>query len=56
VMRERGRMERVKVLREITCKTAELDLFQVILTPHYNRAHHNHLHLELDWKESGIVR
>jgi len=54
-----GRNDRSKklgLLREISCKTAELELFQVILTPHYNRAHHDHLHLELDWKESGIVR
>ncbi|MDH3974118.1 MAG: extensin family protein [Deltaproteobacteria bacterium] len=52
----RDRTGRLKRLRDITCKTADLNLFQVILTPHYNRAHHDHLHLELDWKESGIIR
>lgn len=52
----RDRTDKLETLREITCKTAELDLFQVILTPHYNSAHHDHLHLELDWKEGGIVR
>lgn len=35
------------VLREIVCETAERRLFQVVLTPNYNRAHHNHFHLEI---------
>lgn len=36
-----------RVLRHVTCQAAKKQIFQVILTPHYNRAHRNHLHLEL---------
>ena len=34
-------------LRAILCETAERRLFQVILTPNYNRPHKNHFHLEV---------
>jgi hypothetical protein len=34
-------------LRSITCEAADQHLFTTILTPNYNRAHHNHLHLEV---------
>jgi hypothetical protein len=34
-------------LRSITCETADQHLFTSILTPGYDRAHKNHLHLEL---------
>lgn len=44
-----------RVLRHIVCKAAELKLFQIILTPHYNRAHHNHIHLELKPGASAFV-
>ncbi len=36
-----------KTLREITCDTGGIDLFSSILTPHYNKAHYDHLHMEL---------
>lgn len=40
-------------MRRWVCAAAEAKLFQVILTPHHDRRHHNHLHLELrpgvDW-------
>ncbi|MBK6698259.1 MAG: extensin family protein [Myxococcales bacterium] len=36
-----------RVLREIVCEAADKHLFNVQLTPHYNRAHKNHLHLEV---------
>jgi len=36
-----------RILRSITCSVVDQKLFQVVLTPHYNRAHNNHLHLEL---------
>lgn len=36
-----------KILRTVVCQSANRRLFAVILTPHYNRAHHNHLHIEL---------
>ena len=35
------------------CDAVERDLFQVVITPHHDRAHQNHVHLELvpevDW-------
>jgi hypothetical protein len=41
------------LLRGVTCAAADRKLFQVVLTPHYNKAHENHVHLELkpevDW-------
>lgn len=40
-------------LRRLVCAAVEADLFQVVLTPHYDQAHQNHVHLELvpdvDW-------
>jgi hypothetical protein len=42
-----------RLLRKITCSAADSRLFQVVLTPHYNKAHGNHVHLEIkpevDW-------
>lgn len=39
--------------RSIVCEAARRNLFQVILTPHHDRAHANHVHLEVvpqvDW-------
>lgn len=34
-------------LREIVCEAADARLFNVELTPDYNHAHYNHLHLEV---------
>ncbi|MEC7525162.1 MAG: extensin family protein [Myxococcota bacterium] len=40
-------------LRRLVCAAVRDDLFQVVLTPHYDAAHANHVHLELvpdvDW-------
>ena len=36
-----------RLLRSITCTAADRKLFQVVLTPHYNKAHENHVHLEI---------
>jgi hypothetical protein len=45
--------EASRILRSVVCEAVERDLFQVVLTPHYDRAHQNHVHLELvpdvDW-------
>jgi hypothetical protein len=42
-----------RLLRSVTCGAADRKLFQVVLTPHYNHAHDNHVHLEIkpevDW-------
>jgi hypothetical protein len=41
------------VLRDLVCAAVTEDLFQVVITPHHNQAHHNHVHLEVvpdvDW-------
>ncbi len=34
-------------LRRLVCSVARSELFQVVLTPHYDAAHANHVHLEL---------
>jgi hypothetical protein len=34
-------------LRSILCETVAEHLFNVVLTPNYNRPHHNHFHLEV---------
>lgn len=34
-------------LRRLVCSVAEDELFQIVLTPHYDAAHANHVHLEL---------
>ena len=36
-----------RLLRGIACSAADRKLFQVVLTPHYNKAHDNHVHLEI---------
>lgn len=36
-----------RTLRSVVCEAARLDLFQVVLTPHHDPAHRNHVHLEL---------
>jgi hypothetical protein len=42
-----------KLLRQVVCRAVERDLFQVVITPHHDRDHQNHVHLELvpgvDW-------
>jgi hypothetical protein len=51
VRREESRGSRT--LRSVLCQAVDRKLFQVVLTPHYNKAHANHLHLErkpdVDW-------
>jgi hypothetical protein len=34
-------------LRAILCETVEQRLFNVVLTPNFNKPHHNHFHLEV---------
>lgn len=36
-----------KALRSIVCQAVDQHLFTSVLTPNYNRAHHNHVHLEV---------
>ena len=39
--------ESATLLRKIACQANEARLFNVLLTPNYNRAHRNHFHLEV---------
>lgn len=36
-----------KLMRELVCNALSRGLFTTVLTPHYNAAHSNHLHLEV---------
>jgi hypothetical protein len=36
-----------KVLRALVCEAVDAHFFQVVLTPNYNQAHFNHVHLEV---------
>lgn len=49
----RGEPEEAELLRSAVCQAVDMGVFQVILTPHHDRAHHNHVHIELvpdvDW-------
>lgn len=38
---------RGRELMSLVCEGRDLRLFHVMLTPHFNRAHHDHLHLEI---------
>jgi hypothetical protein len=42
-----------EILRQAVCDAVAMGIFQVVLTPHHDRAHHNHIHMELvpdvDW-------
>jgi len=39
--------EPAKALASLVCEAAAKHLFTYMLTPHYDRAHHDHLHLEI---------
>ena len=45
--------ESARTLRSLVCAAVAQDLFQVVLTPHFDHAHQNHVHLEvvpgIDW-------
>lgn len=38
---------KAKLMRRVVCRAARKNIFHVVITPHYNKAHHNHLHLEI---------
>lgn len=46
--------ERSARLRAVVCAAVRARIFQVVLTPHHDRAHQNHVHLEVvpgvDWQ------
>ncbi len=39
--------EKGKLLRRLVCDAVSQGLFQVVLTPHHDRTHQNHVHMEL---------
>ncbi len=45
------------ILRGMVCEAIRRDLFQVVVTPHHNDAHANHVHVEVvpgvDWSWNG---
>lgn len=43
----RKKTEQSLALRAILCEAVEARLFNIVLTPNYNRAHRNHFHLEV---------
>ena len=43
-----------KLLRDLACDAAQRGYFQVVVTPHHNAAHANHLHLEIDPAASSL--
>ncbi len=42
-----GDSDDLRLLRDLVCGAYERELFQVVLTPHHDEHHENHLHLEL---------
>jgi hypothetical protein len=43
-----------KLLRELVCDAGARGLFQVIVTPHHNAAHADHVHLEIDPQATSL--
>ncbi len=48
-----GESDDLRTLRDLICTAIDSDLFQIVLTPHFDRVHRNHVHLEIrpdvDW-------
>lgn len=42
-----GEAAHARRVREVVCEAADQGIFQIVITPHYNAAHHNHVHLEI---------
>lgn len=43
-----------ELLRDVVCDAARRGLFQVVVTPHHNAAHADHVHLEIDPLASSL--
>ena len=37
-----------RLMRQLVCEAAARGLFHIVVTPHHNDAHANHVHLEID--------
>lgn len=42
-----GESDQAKAMRRAVCSAIHDEIFEIVLTPHYDRAHQNHVHLEL---------
>jgi hypothetical protein len=42
-----GDTPEARLLREVVCRSDEIKLFNVLLTPNHDRAHRNHFHMEV---------
>jgi hypothetical protein len=42
-----------KIMRDLICEATDREVFQMVLTPHYNEAHKNHIHLEIGPRSGG---
>lgn len=42
-----------RIMRKLVCDAYHAELFQSVITPHYNDAHKNHVHLEIAPKSEG---
>jgi hypothetical protein len=45
--------EAARIMRKLVCDAYHDELFQTVITPHYNDAHQNHVHLEIAPKSEG---
>jgi hypothetical protein len=45
--------EPARIMRKLVCDAYEHELFQIVITPHYNDAHNNHVHLEIRHEGEG---
>jgi hypothetical protein len=44
-----------KIMRDLVCEASSREVFQMILTPHYDDAHKNHVHLEIGESSSSWI-
>lgn len=42
-----------KLMRDLVCQASALQVFQTVITPHYNADHDNHVHLEVSTTKSS---
>ncbi len=50
-----GETDASRLLRELVCEAARRGLFSVILTPNYDHAHRDHLHLDIGTRNGGSL-
>ena len=45
--------EAARIMRKLVCDAYQNEVFQTVITPHYNDAHKNHVHLEIAPRSEG---